>query len=84
MQATGFLAVALVIGFLMAVVFGAAWFIAVPVAFLVFLVPVAFVAAVAARRTERTRPTGSEAMPSTREASYDPVVDPAERPTSSR
>ena len=81
MQATALIAVALVVGFLAAVVLGAAWFVAVPVAFLVFLVPVAFFAALAARKQDRTRPTGAGAMPSSQEASYQPIVDPAERPT---
>jgi hypothetical protein len=80
MQATGFFAIAVVIGFLMLVVFGAAWFIAVPLAFLFFLVPVAFAAALAGRGRDRGQPPGGEGVPSSAEASYDPVADPAQRP----
>jgi hypothetical protein len=77
MQATAFLAVALVVGFIALVVLGAAWFIAIPLAFLVFLIPVAFVSIFAAKRAgldRGTHPTGSQAMPSSREASYDPRI----------
>ena len=80
MQATGFLALAIFVGLVMVVVFGVTWFIAIPVAVLLFLVPVAFVAALAMRKLDRRHPTGSAAMPSSGEASYDPVVDPQQRP----
>jgi membrane protein implicated in regulation of membrane protease activity len=80
MPATGLFLLAVFVGILALVVLGAAWFVAIPLAFLLFLVPVAFFAALGARRSGRAHPTGSEAMPSSREASYDPVVDPAERP----
>jgi fatty acid desaturase len=81
MQATAFFAVAVVVGLLMLVVFGVVWFLAVPIAFLLFLVPVAFVTSFAIRRTDHGHPPGGEGVPSSAEASYDPVVDPSERPT---
>lgn len=80
MQATAFFAIAVVVGFFMLVVFGAAWFIAIPIAILLFLVPAAFAAALASRKLERSHPAGGAAVPSSGEASYDPVVDPDERP----
>jgi len=78
MQVTGLIAVAIFIGILMAVVFGAAWFIAVPVALLLFLIPVGVVTAFAARQRRAGAPSGE--APSTGEASYEPVVNPAQRP----
>lgn len=78
MQVTGLIAVAIFIGVIMTVVFGAAWFIAVPVAVLLFLIPVAFLAAFAARERRAGVPPGD--TPSTRQATYDPVQDPAQRP----
>jgi hypothetical protein len=86
MPATGLLALAIFVGILMLVVFGAAWFIAIPVALLLFLIPVAFVSAYAARRTGvgAAHPTGSEAMPSSAEASYDPRIDPSQPPAAPR
>ena len=51
MAATGLLVLAIFVGILMLVVLGAAWFIAIPLAVLLFLVPVAFVSAYTARRT---------------------------------
>ena len=65
------------VGLLLAFVFGGVWFIAIPVVFLLFLIPVAFTAALAARRTRRTSP--SSVAPTSQEASYNPVVDPSER-----
>jgi membrane protein implicated in regulation of membrane protease activity len=79
MPATAVFALAVVLGLFMLVVLGAAWFVAIPVAVLVFLIPVAFVAALAGRKLERNHPSGSEGVPSSAEASYDPVVDPAAR-----
>jgi hypothetical protein len=84
MQATAVFAVAVVVGLLMLVVFGLAWFLAVPIAILLFLVPVAFGSAFGLRRAERTAPTGSAAMPSSQEAAYEPIVDPAQRRHGSR
>jgi len=81
MQATGFFLFAIFVGILMLVVFSAAWFIAIPVAILLFLIPMAFVGALAARQQNRgAKPAGAGGMPSTGEASYDPVVDPEQRP----
>jgi hypothetical protein len=77
-QVTGLIALAIFVGILMAVVFGAAWFIAVPVALLFFLIPVGVVTVFAARQRRAGAPSGE--VPSTREAAYDPVVDPAQRP----
>lgn len=78
MQVTGLLALAIFVGILMAVVFGAAWFIAVPVALLFFLIPVGVVVAFAARQRRAGTPPGD--TPTTRQASYEPVADPAQRP----
>jgi uncharacterized protein (DUF58 family) len=78
MQVTGLIALAIFVGILMTVVFGAAWFIAVPVAFLFFLIPVAFIAVLAARQRRPGAPSGQ--APTSGEASYEPVVDPAQRP----
>jgi hypothetical protein len=78
MQVTGLIALAIFVGILMAVVFGAAWFIAVPVALLFFLIPVAFITVLAARQRRAGGPSGQ--APTSGEASYDPVVDPAQRP----
>jgi len=86
MPATGFLALAIFVGLLMLVVFGAAWFIAIPVALLLFLIPVAFVTVLAAKRSGlgADHPTGSDAMPSSAEASYDPRIDPSQPPAAPR
>lgn len=78
MQVTGLIALAIFVAIIMAVVFGAAWFIAVPVAVLFFLVPVAFLGAFAARERGADAPPGE--TPSTRQASYEPIQDPAQRP----
>jgi uncharacterized protein (DUF58 family) len=82
----GLIALAIFVGILMLVVFGAVWFIAIPVALLVFLIPVAFVTAFGARRAgvHADHPTGSEAMPSSAEASYDPRIDPSQPPAAPR
>lgn len=81
MPATGLFVFSIFVGILMLVVIGAAWFVAIPVAFLLFLVPMAFLAALAARRDRGAKPTGAGGMPSTAEAAYDPVADPSQRPT---
>ncbi len=78
MQATGFFGFAIVVGVIMVVVFGAAWFIAVPVVVLLFLIPMGFAGAAAKRRDQRLTPAG-DGVPTSREASYDPVQDPSER-----
>jgi hypothetical protein len=86
MPATGLLVLAIFVGILMLVVFGVAWFVAVPLAFLLYLIPVAFVALFAAKRTGvgAARPSGSEAMPTSAEASYNPVADPSQPPAAPR
>jgi hypothetical protein len=78
MQVTGLIALAIFVGIIMAVVFGAAWFIAVPVALLFFLIPVGFIVAFAARERRAGTPAGD--TPTTRQASYEPVVDPTQHP----
>lgn len=57
-----------------AVAIGLAWFIAVPVAVMLLLAPAAYVIALI------TRPKGgsasSDRIPSTKDASYEPISDP--------
>jgi hypothetical protein len=53
-------------------------FVAIPVAVFLAVIPALWV--VAARRLVRERHSLSSEVPSSREASYDPAVDPAERP----
>ena len=53
-------------------------FVAIPVAVFLAVIPVLW--AVAARRLVAERSSLGSDVPSSREASYDPAVDPAERP----
>jgi hypothetical protein len=53
-------------------------FIGVPIAVLVFLAPIAFFAFVG-RQAESRRKLDEPGVPSTGEATYEPVVDPSER-----
>jgi membrane protein implicated in regulation of membrane protease activity len=81
-QATFALAVALLALALLILVAGLTPFVAIPLAVLVFFVPVVWFAA-AGRRAAEKRGTGEtvdkSGVPSSRAASYDPVVDPKER-----
>jgi membrane protein implicated in regulation of membrane protease activity len=54
-------------------------FIGIPLAVLVFLVPVAWFAAGGRRVAERRRTVEKSGVPSSRAASYEPRVDPGER-----
>jgi hypothetical protein len=53
--------------------------IAIPIAVVLALVPIAWVGAAGRLMKERNRMGPRSGVPSSTEASYDPVVDPAER-----
>lgn len=85
MQATALLAVAIVAAFVIAIVIGLAWFIAVPVLVLLLLVPIAYMITLVTQRNRGRAPArASQGAPSTREASYQPISDPAKPGTTPR
>jgi ABC-type transport system involved in cytochrome bd biosynthesis fused ATPase/permease subunit len=78
MPATAALALALIVGVGLIVLAGVTPLIGIPMAALVFLVPVASAAFAARAAQDDTKL--DQATPTTREATYDPVVDPSDRP----
>jgi hypothetical protein len=86
MQAFALLAVAIVAAFIVAIAIGLAWFLVVPVAILLLLLPVAFaIHLFSQRRSGASASEGrsglasdvSGAVPTTHEASYQPISDPS-------
>jgi hypothetical protein len=75
----GAMAAALVAFFLLVVVIGLTPFLGIPVAVAVFLGPVAWFA-LADREAAGRRRLEKSGVPTTQEATYEPVVDPADRP----
>jgi len=73
------MAAALVAFFLLVVIIGITPFMGIPLAVLVFLGPVAWFA-LAGRKAEDRRRLEKSGVPSTQEATYQPAVDPADRP----
>jgi membrane protein implicated in regulation of membrane protease activity len=83
MQVAVALAVALLAFGVLVLLAGLTPFIGIPLAVAIFLIPIAFIVATGRRGAERAG--GGEGtveksgVPSTREATYEPTVDPAER-----
>jgi hypothetical protein len=73
------MAAALVAFFLLVVIIGITPFMGIPLAVLVFLGPVAWFA-LAGRKAGDRRRLEKSGVPSTQEATYQPAVDPADRP----
>ncbi len=84
MQATALIAVAIVAGFIIAVAVGLWWFVALPVAALLLLIPAGYTIAYMTQRKARPPSNEARGLPSTREASYDPVSDPSKPGTTPR
>jgi hypothetical protein len=73
------MAAALVAFFLFVVVMGITPFVGIPLAVVVFLGPVAWFA-LADREAMGRRRLENSGVPTTQEATYEPVVDPSDRP----
>ena len=67
-------AIVIVTAFVIAVSVGLAWFVAVPVAVFLLMLPAAYLIALVTR--PKGGSGGSERSPSTRDASYQPISDP--------
>lgn len=79
MEVTALLVVVIVLAFIIALALGVVWFIAVPVAVALLLLPLAYTVALMSRgRSSGPPPEETTGLPSTEEASYEPVRDPSE------
>jgi hypothetical protein len=79
MHVTAALAVGLLAFALLVLLAGLSPFIGIPVAVMVFLAPIAWFAVAGRRVAEKGRTVEKSGVPSSRAASYEPVVDPTER-----
>lgn len=84
MQAFAFLVVAIVAAFIVAIAVGLAWFLAVPAAILLLLLPVAFATHMFSQRRSHPSPSDGPGVPSTQDAAYRPIADPAKPGTTPR
>jgi hypothetical protein len=78
MQVFAIFAVVIVAAFIVAVVVGLAWFIAVPVAVFLLLLPLAYVIAFVTKPRAKADSTVDQRVPSTAQASYEPISDPSQ------
>jgi membrane protein implicated in regulation of membrane protease activity len=76
---TAALAVGLMVFAVLVLLAGLTPFIGIPVAVMVFLAPIAWFAVAGRRVAEKRRTVDKSGVPSSRAASYEPVVDPTER-----
>jgi membrane protein implicated in regulation of membrane protease activity len=79
MHVTAALAIGVLAFAVLVLLAGLSPFIGIPVAVVIFLAPVAWFAVVGRRVAEKRRTVDKSGVPSSRAASYEPVVDPAER-----
>jgi hypothetical protein len=79
MHVAAALAAALVAFFLVVVVMGITPFVGMPLAVVICLGPIAWLA-LASRKAAGRRRLEKSGVPTTQEATYEPVIDPSDRP----
>jgi hypothetical protein len=84
MQVTALIAVTIVVVCIAALVLGLVWFVAIPVAILLMMIPIGYMITLLTQRKARMGTGESHGVPTSREASYNPVSDPSKPGTTPR